>query len=208
MHRTPDSSAFSTASRAGAPSSNFQSLGAYSEFLRSALADEESLQMSDSLQVLAVQVEAMMVLLQQPSVDADGVAQALLRLVEDLRGHRTMLLSLGADWHRFYEFDAHFSTLNQFRILVTRWALQAAPPAQTAPSAPEFDLAAWRVLGAGAMLLDVYEQSKAPVQRSGAVPVPPCAPTWWQRVRGWWRRQDAPRNEQRKPGRRGRRRSD
>ena len=38
------------------PSTNFQSFGQYSEFLRSAVADEESLQMGDELQALAVQV--------------------------------------------------------------------------------------------------------------------------------------------------------
>ncbi len=205
----PDSSAFYDRSPAGSQASNFQSLGAYSEFLRSAMADEESRQMSDDLQGLAVQVEAMMVLLQQQVVDAATVAQALLRLVGDLRSHRTMLLSLGADWHQFYEFDAHFSTVNQFRIFVTRWAAQAAPPVQVVPSPAEFDVAAWRLLGAGAMLLDEYEQSKASVKITAAVvPEKPLAPTWWQRVQGWWRGQTPVRTEQRKAGRRGRRQSD
>ena len=212
MHRAPDfpdSSAFYDPSPGGSQPSNFQSLGAYSEFLRSAMADEESLQMSDDLQGLAVQVEAIVVLLQQPDVDAAAVAQALLRLVDDLRSHRTMLLSLGADWHQFYEFDAHFSTVNQFRIFLTRWAMQAAPPMQTVPSPAEFDVAAWRLLGAGAMLLDEYEQSKASVKKTAVVvPETPLAPTWWQRLRGWLRRKTPVRTEQRKAGRRGRRQSD
>ena len=234
MPSATDSSAFFDPSRAGSRSSNFQTLGQYSEFLRSAMADEESLQMGDNLQQLAVQVEATMVLLQQPRADAAAVAQRLavqveatmvllqqpradaaavaqrlLNLVEGLRGHRTLLLSLGGDWHHFYEFDAHFSVVNQFRIALTRWAMQAALPDQTVPPAAEFDLAAWRVLGAGAMLLDVYEQSRVAATRTAVPePKPPVALTWWQRIRVWWRRPPVPQHEKRKSGRRGRRASD
>ena len=209
MPSATDSSAFFDPSRAGSRSSNFQTLGQYSEFLRSAMADEESLQMGDNLQQLAVQVEATMVLLQQPRADAAAVAQRLLNLVEGLRGHRTLLLSLGGDWHHFYEFDAHFSVVNQFRIALTRWAMQAALPDQTVPPAAEFDLAAWRVLGAGAMLLDVYEQSRVAATRTAVPePKPPVALTWWQRIRVWWRRPLVPQHEKRKSGRRGRRASD
>ncbi len=209
MPSATDSSAFFDPSRAGSRSSNFQTLGQYSEFLRSAMADEESLQMGDNLQQLAVQVEATMVLLQQPRADAAAVAQRLLNLVEGLRGHRTLLLSLGGDWHHFYEFDAHFSVVNQFRIALTRWAMQAALPDQTVPPAAEFDLAAWRVLGAGAMLLDVYEQSRVVATRTAVPePKPPVALTWWQRIRVWWRRPPVPQHEKRKSGRRGRRASD
>lgn len=209
MHSLPDSSATFGAPRASSSASHFQSLGAYSAFLRSAMADEESLQLRDNLQVLAVQVEALVLVLQQPAVDAAAVASALLHLVEDLRGHRTLVLSLGGDWHQFYEFDAHFATLNQFRILVNRWAMQAAPPTQTVPSVAEFDVAAWRLLGAGAMLLDVYEQSRQPAP-AAADPLPqaPARPSWWQRVRGWWQRPEPVPEDQHKPGRRGRRRSD
>lgn len=204
-----DSSAFYDPLLAGSPGSHFQSIGHYSEFLRSAMADEESLQMGDDLQVLAAHVEVMTGLLQQPVVDAAAVSAALLQLVDDLRVHRAMLLSLGADWHRSYEFDAHFATVNQFRIFVTRWAAQAAPPTQSVPSAREFDVAAWRLLGAGAMLLDEYEQSKSAVKTPPAMaPVEPVSRTWWQRLRGWWVRQAAPRKEQRKAGRRGRRQTD
>lgn len=192
-------------------SSNFQSFGQYSAFLRSAVADEESLQMGENLQELAVQVEALMAML-KPSdapVAASTVAQAFFHLLDGLRGHRAMLLSLSADWHRFYEFDAHFSTLNQFRILVTRWAKETALPDPMGPSPTDFDLAAWRVLGAGAMLLDVYEQTRATVVPQGAQP---ASVSVWGRWGAWWRRRVAPppepQPEQRKAGRRGRRQSD
>lgn len=116
-----------------------------------------------------------------------------------------MLLSLSVDWHRFYEFDAHFATLNQFRILATRWAKEAAPPGHAIPSPSDFDLAAWRVLGAGAMLLDVYEQSRASAVQQSTEPAPL---TVWGRWFAWWRRRATPQAEQRQGGRRGRRKSD
>jgi len=200
-----------------AQSTSFQSFGQYSEFLRSAVADEESLQMGDALQALAAQVEALMGLLQPKRSDEQKAAQALVQLVDDLREHRAMLLGLSADWHHFFEFDAHFVALNQFRTRVTRWAVDAAPPGCRLPSPADFDVAAWRLLGAGAMLLDVYEQSRvtAPAQRqeltstSVSASASASAPvSLLGRVSGWWRRHLSPTQEQRKPGRRGRRQSD
>lgn len=185
--------------------STAQSLGQYSQFLRSAVADEESLQVGESLQALAIQIEALATLLQQRGGNPDRLATALIDLVGDLRTHRALLLALGVDWHRFFEFDAHFVALNHFRILVTQWAMDAAPPNRTAPAAADFDLAAWRVLGAGSLLLDVYEQSKkSAIETDAARPVL----TFWSRWHAWWKRQRVRRQVVRKEGSRGRRRTD
>ena len=46
-------------------SHSFHSFGEYSQFLRSAVADEESLQVGESLQALAVHIEALTAILQQ-----------------------------------------------------------------------------------------------------------------------------------------------
>lgn len=180
-----DSGSLPHASQAAGYSTNFQSFDQYSEFLRSAVADEESLQMGDDLQGLAVLVEALMALLSQDRVDMPVAAEALVLLLDALREHRTMLLALGADWHHFYEFDAHFVALNQFRVLVTRWAHDAALPDGHLPSSNDFDVVAWRFLGAGAMLLDVYEQSRVAVTSSREDPV---AVSFWGRWTAWWHR--------------------
>ena len=70
----------------------------------------------------------------------------------------------------------------------------------------DFDLAAWRVLGAGSLLLDVYEQSRL---ASAAVPdeerVPPSV---WARWNAWWKRRQIKRSVVRQEGRRGRRKDD
>jgi hypothetical protein len=187
-------------------SHSFQSFGEYSQFLRSAVADEESLQVGESLQALAVQIEALVAMLQQRPIEPRPLSIALINLVGDLRTHRALLLALGADWHSNYEFDAHFAALNHFRILVTQWAMDAAPPRNSVPVLSDFDLAAWRVLGAGSLLLDVYEQSRlAAASMPDEVRSPPST---WGRWSAWWKRRQIKRTVVRQEGRRGRRKSD
>lgn len=187
-------------------SHSFQTFGEYSQFLRSAVADEESLQVGESLQALAVQIEAMVVMLQLGNTEPKLLSLALINLVGDLRTHRVLLLGLSDDWHSNYEFDAHFAALNHFRILVTQWAMDATPPRNSAPAKTDFDLAAWRVLGAGSLLLDVYEQSRvAYAAQSDDERAPLSA---WARWSTWWKRRKIKRSVSRQEGRRGRRKSD
>jgi len=186
-------------------SHSFQSFGQYSQFLRSAVADEESLQVGESLQALAVQIEALVAMLQQSNLEPRPLSLALINLVGDLRTHRALLLALGADWHSNYEFDAHFAALNHFRILVTQWAMEAAPPRNAVPALADFDLAAWRVLGAGSLLLDVYEQARCASAASEEERAPP---SFWNRWSVWWNRQRIKRTVVRNEGRRGRRKTD
>jgi hypothetical protein len=192
-------------------SSQFQSFGQFSEFLRGAVADEESLQMGENLQALSVQVEATMALLACQGVTAtQAAAQALMQVAHALRTHRAMVLALGDDWHRFYEFDAHFVALNQFRVLVTAWARDALATEGKLPTPSDFDVAAWRLLGAGAMLLDVYEQSQSIAMQpvDAAVAKPPNTIPLWERAQLWWRRRSGAVVERREGTRRGRRGSD
>jgi hypothetical protein len=192
-------------SHSATQSHSFHSFGEYSQFLRSAVADEESLQVGESLQVLAVQIEALVTMMHPREGARPPLALALIELVGDLRTHRVLLLSLGGDWHRFYEFDAHFAALNHFRILVTQWAMDAAPPHHAVPPATDFDLAAWRVLGAGALLLDVYEQSR---KAAAEIDTQPVESTVWARWRAWWARRKIRQKVVRQKGSRGRRKSD
>ncbi len=198
------SSRLESDSQSQSQSHSFQSFGQYSQFLRSAVADEESLQVGESLQVLAEQIEALAAMLQRPGAP-DNLSTGLINLVGDLRTHRALLLALGGDWHSNYEFDAHFAALNQFRILVTQWAMEAAPPRNVVPAVADFDLAAWRVLGAGSLLLDVYEQSRTTMVKKDEEHAPPSL---WSRWGIWWKRRQIKRKVVREEGRRGRRQSD
>lgn len=190
------------------PTHGFQTFSQYSEFLRTSVADEESLQVGESLKSLAVQVEALLALLQRRGTASPALSVALINLLGDLRAHRALLLELGEDWHRFYEFDAHFAALNHFRLQVTQWAMDAAPPHSGVPPLSEFDLSAWRVLGAGSLLLDVYDQSSAVAQEDVPERRPP---TLWARLKAWWlrrRSRDLFVRKGERRGRRGRRRTD
>ncbi|APW44081.1 hypothetical protein RS694_17105 [Rhodoferax saidenbachensis] len=160
-----------------------QTFDQYSQFLRAAVADEESLQLGESLQGMAAPIETLVGLLRQPDPDANAVAQHLLGLMEVARQHGALVQALGGDWHRFYEFNAHAKTLAHFRTRVALWAREAAESHQRLPVLSEFELAAWRVLGAGALLLDVYEQSAQRAQDAAAS----RSPFVW-RLRRAWRR--------------------
>ncbi len=164
-------------------SRELQTFDQYSQFLRAAVADEESLQLGESLQGLAAPIETLVGLLRQPDADATAVAQHLLVLMDVARQHGVLVQALGGDWHRFYEFNAHAKTLAHFRARVAHWAREAAEPQRRLPAVGEFELAAWRALGAGALLLDGYEQSAQRAQEAAATRSP-----WVWRLRRVWRR--------------------
>ncbi len=177
-------------SESGSQLHSFQTFGQYSEFLRSSVADEESLQVGESLQALSAQIEALLGLLGRmhqrgPAARAKSprLAKALMALLASLRQHRAMLLTLGTDWRQSYEFEVHFGAINQFRILLTQWSLDALAPRNRLPPLADFDLAAWRVLGAGALLLDVHEQL-----RKGAHVERRAHRSGWARWRAWWKK--------------------
>ena len=162
-----------------------RSFGDFSEFLRAAVADEESLQMGESLQGLAAQIEAIAEEWRLPHPDGTWLVPGLLALLEALREHHRMLLDLNRDWDRFLEFKAHLASLNQFRAWVAQGAAVAQLPGAQPPSLSDFDVSAWRMLGAGALLLDVYEQSS---KIEGSAPEAPSSA--WSRLMGWIRNDD------------------
>ena len=166
------------------PQPSLRSYGGYSEILRTAVADEESLQMGESLHILSAQIEAVTEAWRLPHDDASWLAPHFLDLLDSLRDHHAMVLDLGSDWERYLEFRAHMAAVNQFRSQLTQWAHRVRLPGAQAPLQSDFDVSAWRLLGAGALLLDVYEQSsQAEVEteaRSSA----------WSRLVGWIRNAD------------------
>ena len=181
----PSSSAFDMARDTGSPAPNSRNFGDFSEFLRAAVADEESLQMGESLQDLSTQIEFMAEEWRLPHPDGNWLAAGLLALLDALREHHRMLLDLNRDWDRFIEFKAHLVALNQFRTNVTQWADAAQLPGAQPPLLSAFDVSAWRMLGAGALLLDVYEQSRKVEGMSPEVPS-----SAWSRLIGWIRNGD------------------
>jgi len=149
-------------------SRSFQTFGQYSQFLRAALADEESLQLSESLQGLAISIESLAARLRQSDEAAQQLAHRFQALLELLRVHRQLLQELGGHWQGFDEFSAHATALAHFQTQALQWQKDAASPSVQVPLLHDFELAAWRVLGAGALLLDVHEEAVRRAQEADA----------------------------------------
>ena len=94
------------------------------------------------------------------------VAPLLVDLLTVLRGHRTLVVNLGLPWRGLYEYAAYLQALNNFRVLIGQWLLDGGPrSARAAADAEDFELVAWRTLGEGMLLIDMYEQWARSEQR-------------------------------------------
>lgn len=174
------------------PSTNLPSIHSFGElgnFLRGSVADEESRQFSDSMSQLAVHIEAIIAGLRLNRMRAT-VAPMMVDLLTVLRGHRNLVVNLGLAWRGLYEYAAYLQALNNFRVLIGQWVLDGGPhKSQLLVSAEDFELVAWRTLGEGMLLIDMYEQWSSgdrPEQLSLAAlsePQVDRAMQWWKKLR-------------------------
>lgn len=169
---------------------SIQSFGELSEFLRGAMADEESRQLSESMGQLAAQIELIIAALLGSRQRAQ-VAPLLVDLLTVLRGHRNLVVGLAAAWRGLYEYPGYLQALNNFRVLIGQWLLDGGPQStELQVTADDFELVAWRTLGEGLLLIDMYDQHVAsrreePVSTLGEAPQPQVerAIQWWKRLR-------------------------
>jgi hypothetical protein len=174
------------------PSTNLPSINSFGElsnFLRSSVADEDSRQMSDSMSQLAVHVEAIIAGLRLNQL-RKTIAPMLVDLLTVLLAHRNLVVNLGLPWRGLYEYAAYLQALNNFRVLIGQWLLDGGPgSAQLLVGAEDFELVAWRTLGEGVLLLDMYEQWTSTEQHDqsamGALDEPQVerAIQWWKKLR-------------------------
>lgn len=174
------------------PSTNLPSINSFgdlSNFLRGSVADEDSRHFSDSMAQMATHIEAIVASLRLNRVRLT-VAPMLVDLLTVLRAHRSLVVGLGLPWRGLYEYAAYLQALNNFRVLVGQWLLDGGPHSQDMMlSADDFELVAWRTLGEGVLLVDMYEQWAA--NRSddpsalGALEEPQLqrAINWWKKLR-------------------------
>lgn len=173
---------------------SIQSFGELSHFLRSAMADEESLQLADGMGGLAVGIEAVLSGLKREP-DLQALAAPLMDLMTILREHRALVIALSPAWRGLYEYAAYLAALNNFRVLIGQWLLAAGPHDKPGPLEPQtihfedFELVGWRTLGEGMLLIDMYEQiSGREAGESGDAALDVArverARTWWERLRG------------------------
>jgi hypothetical protein len=174
------------------PSTNLPSINSFGElshFLRGSVADEDSRQFSESMAQLSVHIEAIIASLRL-NRDRLVVAPMLVDLLTVLRGHRNLVVNLGLPWRGLYEYAAYLQALNNFRVLIGQWLLDGGPrSAQLLLSAEDFELIAWRTLGDGMLLIDMYEQWTSREQSDesalGSLEEPQVerALQWWKKLR-------------------------
>ncbi|MEP6792028.1 MAG: hypothetical protein ABI907_11700 [Ramlibacter sp.] len=175
------------------PSTHLPSIntfGGLSHFLRSAVADEDSRQVSENMAQLATHIEAIIAGLRLNRARIT-VAPMLVDLLTVLRGHRHLVVGLSLPWRGLYEYAAYLQALNNFRVLIGQWLLDGGPRSvELLVTAEDFELVAWRTLGEGMLLIDMYEQwtsREQQDQHSGLValeqPQVDRAMNWWQKLR-------------------------
>ena len=171
-------------------SGDFGQLG---NFLRGAVADEDSRRVGVSMSELATHVEAIVGSLRQNKVRTT-VAPLLVGLLTVLRAHRVLVVGLGLPWRGLYEYAGYLQALNHFRVLVGQWLLDGGPRStELLLTAEDFELVAWRTLADGMLLIDVYEQwilrerrqEQAQESGLGALSEPRVegAIQWWKKLR-------------------------
>lgn len=168
---------------------SFSSFTQLSQFLRGSVADEDSRRMSDSMSQLAGHIEAIIAGLRRNGLRT-SVAPLLVDLLTVLRAHRNLVVNLGLPWRGLYEYAGYLHALNNFRVLIGQWLLDGGPrSAQLLLTAEDFELVAWRTLGEGVLLIDMYEhwaRSEAKEQSVlGALQEPQLerAVQWWKKLR-------------------------
>lgn len=171
-----------------------QSFGELSQFLHATSADAESLQLAEGMGGLALGVEAVLSRLKREP-DSTALAALLMDLMTVLREHRVLVIALTPAWRGLYEYAAYLAALNNFRVLIGEWLLaanqtgQAVLPEPQGVSFDDFELIAWRTLGEGMLLIDMYEQLRG---REALESAPTAldasrlqrARSWWGRLRG------------------------
>ncbi|QJW85077.1 hypothetical protein HK414_21025 [Ramlibacter terrae] len=119
------------------------------------------------------------------------VAPLLMDMLTVLRAHRQLVVNLGLAWRGLYEYAAYLQALNNFRVLIGQWLLKSDPwDDLLAVTAEEFELVAWRTLGDGMLLVDMYEQwldreedAEGSALASLEEPQVARALQWWQKLR-------------------------
>jgi hypothetical protein len=173
------------------PSTNLpgiHSFGELSQFLRGAVADEDSRQFSESMGQLANHVEAIVAGLRLDRSRL-SVAPMLVDMLTVLRAHRQLVVALGLPWRGLYEYAAYLQALNNFRVLIGQWLLEGGPRSnELTVTAEDFELVAWRTLGEGLLLIDMYEQWSASEAKEAPSALDRLEEPQVQRAIQWWKK--------------------
>jgi hypothetical protein len=168
---------------------SFSSFTQLSQYLRSSVADEDSRRISESMGQLVGHIEGIVAGLRRDALRTT-VAPLMVDLLTVLRAHRNLVVNLGLPWRGLYEYAGYLQALNNFRVLIGQWLLDGGPRSkQLLLSAEDFELVAWRTLGEGVLMIDMYENwsRSEPKEESvlGSLEEPQVerAVQWWKKLR-------------------------
>lgn len=182
MDTVPSTSRLPSGMPSNVPSLN--TFGEISNFLRGAIADEDCRVFSESMGEVAMHSEAVVAALRLDR-RRESVGPVLMDMLTVLRDHRTLVVNLGLAWRGLYEYAAYLQALNNFRVLIGQWLLHASPwDDQLNVTADDFALVAWRTMGEGMLMVDMYEQwlrREEDESALGSLQEPQL-----ERVRQWW----------------------
>lgn len=167
---------------------SIQSFGELSQFLRGAIADEDSRQFSESMSHLALHTEAIIASLRLNQLRA-SVAPLLMDLLTVLRSHCNFVIGLEPTWRGLYEYAAYLQALHHFRVLIGQWLLEGGSSSRDLSlTAADFELVAWRTLGEGVLLIDMYEQWAGGALQDDPAEVGAMGDPHIERAIQWWKR--------------------
>ena len=171
------------------PLTHFPSINTFdglSNFLRQAVADEDSRIFSESMAELAQRAEMVIASLRRDR-RRDAVAPGLMDMLTVLRDHRNFVVNLGLTWRGLYEYAGYLQALNNFRVLIGQWLLDVEPWGDRLTVTPEdFALVAWRTLGEGMLLIDMYERWLEQDSAEETTAFDQLRPPQRDRVLQWW----------------------
>ena len=167
---------------------SINTFGDLSHFLRHAVADEESRNLSEGMGQVAAQAEIVIRTMRRDR-KRELIAPLMVDMLTVLREHRCMVVGLGPSWRGLYEYAGYLQALNNFRVLIGQWLLEAEPWADTfCVAAEDFELITWRTLGEGMLLIDMYEQWLAREEQPDGSALGDLAQPQVERVLQWWQK--------------------
>jgi hypothetical protein len=176
-------------------SSQFHTVNSFSqlsEFLRSAVTDEESLQMGESIGMVASHIEAITAQM-KAGMGRDRWATLLMDFLTVVRQHKVFVVSLSPDWRGLYEYPSYLNALNNFRVLMGQWLMELSrlrsQPGSSLPGVNEFEAMAWRTIGEGMLMIDMYqEMAQRPETAEPGSRLGELDETRLERAQHWWER--------------------
>ena len=121
--------------------------------------------------------------------DAEHITRCAVALWQGVRQHQLFLSGLDSAWHALYSFDAYQNAQQELSGAVQDWrqALEQRSPREGA-CFDRVERLAWRTLGEGLLLVDIYQDGNGPLSEVPPAPLGRSGAAWL-RLGAWWQRQ-------------------